>query len=266
MRAARGSASSRPSRPAACGAGTARRSCRPHSPAGIAPGRGLLADLAWAPARIPAATVARSSRRAPAKARKASGSSAKTAVSRLIQQAAGGQRGADVEPRVAAQHGADEHQQQDQDLALPPDRPRGRRERREQEHVEVHPDGTPVMRGEVVRQGGGEQHDPAGQDHAAGRRDEQRQPPFRRSDGSSTGRRGAGRRPGTDGLPGGGLVRAGTPSSASRRASSWRSAWLIRRNSALSITTSLCSFCCALAAADCALRAPLGERPARGRA
>ena len=37
-----------------------------------------------APARIPAATVARSSRRAPAKARKASGSSAKTALSRLI--------------------------------------------------------------------------------------------------------------------------------------------------------------------------------------
>ena len=46
----------------------------------------------------------------------------------------------------------------------------------EQEDVEVHPDRAPVVRVEVARQGGGEDHDPARQDHAADGRDEQRQP------------------------------------------------------------------------------------------
>ena len=61
---------------------------------------------------------------------------------------------------------------------MPPYRPRRRGERREQEYVEVHPDGPPVVRVEAVRQSGGEHHDPAGQDQAAGRRDEQGEPPL----------------------------------------------------------------------------------------
>ena len=186
------------------------------------------------PARAgPASTVALSRRRAPAKARKASGSSAKAAVSEADPQAAGRQRRADVEPGVAAQHGAGEHQQQDQDLPFPPDRPGGRRERREQEHVEVHPDGAPVMRVEVVRQRGGEHHDPAGQDHAAAGRDEQRQPPLPAQPGVAQVRVGQCAGPLGRGA-------SAPSSSASILASCRRSAWLIRRNSASSITTSLC--------------------------
>src|ERR1019366_6317956 len=75
-------------------------------------------------------------------------------------------------------HGAGEHQQQDQDLPFTPGRPGRRRERREQDHVEFPPRAPPVMGVEVVRQLGGQHDDPAGQNHAGGRRDEQDQAPL----------------------------------------------------------------------------------------
>src|SRR6202034_2791353 len=86
-------------------------------------------------------------------------------------------RGADVEPGVAAQHRAEDHQQQDQHLAFPPGRPCDRDERGQQEDVEADPDAAPVVHVELVRQCRGEHHDPASQDHAAADQHQQGQPP-----------------------------------------------------------------------------------------
>lgn len=83
----------------------------------------------------------------------------------------------DVEPRVAAQQRAGDDQAGDDDLAAPPERPAGRRERGEQDQVEPDPGALPVLSVKGTVQGEDEDDDPADEHGARDDRHEHAKPP-----------------------------------------------------------------------------------------